>query len=153
MLIFKYAKYLIKRRFHSLVATNVMCPWSFTSLTSLNCFLSQFGYLNLISTNDMCCRSLTSFNYFFKPIRASWSNFYQLHVLLLTLRTHDVMIFGGMNGKFTSESFFWKWISCAKGENDEMTVSNALYTLYDTADDQTYFWCCSFYEYILSQTQ
>ena len=35
------------------------------------------------------CRSLTSFNCFLKPIRISWSNFYQL---MLTLRTHDIMI-------------------------------------------------------------
>ena len=74
-------------------------------------FLSQLGYLDLISTNYMCCRSLTSFNYFFKPIRISWSNFCQLHALMLTLRTHDSMIFGKMIGKLASENFFWKWIS------------------------------------------
>ena len=103
--------YLIKRRFHFHIATHVMCPWSFTSLTSFNCFLSQLGYLDLISTNYMCCRWLTSFNCFFKPVRISWSNFNQLHVLMLTLRTHDIMIFRGMNGKLASENFFWKWIS------------------------------------------
>ena len=62
-----------------------MCPWSFISLTSFNCF--------------------------FKSIRISWSNFYQLHVLMLTLSTHDIMIFGWMNGKLASENLFWKWIS------------------------------------------
>ena len=48
---------------------------------------------------------------FLKPIRIFWSNFYQLHVLMLTLPTHDIMILGGMNGKLASENFFWKWIS------------------------------------------
>ena len=76
---------LIKRRFHFHVGMHVMCPWSFASLTSFNCF--------------------------FKPIRIFWSNFYQLHVLMLTLPTHDIMILGGMNGKLASENFFWKWIS------------------------------------------
>ena len=74
----------IKRRFHFHVATHVMCPWSFISLTSFNCF--------------------------FKSIRISWSNFYQLQVLMLTLSTHDIMIFGWMNGKLASENLFWKWI-------------------------------------------
>ena len=32
----------------------------------------------------------------------------QLHVLMLKLRTHDIMIFRGMNGKLASENFFWK---------------------------------------------
>ena len=76
---------LIKRRFHFHVGMHVMCPWSFASLTSFNCF--------------------------FKPIRIFWSNFYQLHVLMLTLPTHDIMIFGEMNGKLASENFFWKWTS------------------------------------------
>ena len=44
---------------------------------------------------------------------------------MLTLRTHDIMIFGGMNGKSTSEYFFWKWISLAEGENDEISVPNS----------------------------
>ena len=76
---------LIKRRFHFHVAAHLICPWSFTSLTSFHCF--------------------------FKPISISWSNFYQLHVLMFTLRTHDIMILGGINGKLASENFFWKWIS------------------------------------------
>ena len=79
------AKYLIKRRFHFHVETHVMCPWSLTYLILFNCF--------------------------FKPIRISWSNFYQLHLLMLTHRTHDIMIFRGMNGKLASENSFWKWIS------------------------------------------
>ena len=71
----------------------------------------------------MCYRSLTLFNCFFKPIRISWSNVYQLHVLMLTLRTHDIMIWQWMNdniwwyewnnimnGKLASQNFFWKWI-------------------------------------------
>ena len=45
--------------------------------------------------------SLTLFNCFFKPI----------NVLILTLRTHDIRIFGGMNSKLASENFLWKWIS------------------------------------------
>ena len=95
-----------------------MCPWSFTSLHHSIVFLSQLGYLDLTSTNYMCCRSLALFNCFFKPIRISWSNFYQLHVLMLTLRTHDIMTFGGMNGKLASENFFWKWILRRKWWND-----------------------------------
>ena len=55
----------------------------------------------------------------------SWSNFYQLHGIVLTLRTHDVMIFGGINGKLPSKSSFWKWISCADGENDEIGIPNS----------------------------
>ena len=78
---------------------HVMYPWS---------FLTQLGYLDLICPSYMCCRSLTSFNCFFKPIKISWSNFYQLHVLMFTLRTHDIIIFGGMNGKLASKNFFWK---------------------------------------------
>ena len=78
----------LKRRFHFHVAMHVICPWSFTSLTSFSCF--------------------------FKPIRISWSTFYQLHVLMLTLRTYDIMIIGGMNGKLASENFFWKWFSRGK---------------------------------------
>ena len=46
-------------------------------------------------------------------------------MLILTLRTHDIMIFGGMNGKLVSEKFFWKWISLAGGENDEISVPNS----------------------------
>ena len=46
----------------------------------------------------------------------SWSNPYQLHVLMLTLRTHDIIIFGGMNGKLPSNISFRKWISRAEGE-------------------------------------
>ena len=47
---------------------------------------------------------------------------------MLTLRTHDIMIFGGMNGKLAPGNFFWKWISLAEGENDEiieMSVPNS----------------------------
>ena len=52
----------IKRRFHFHVATHVMCPWSFISLTSLNYFFKPIRtisvdtncYLDLISTNYMC---------------------------------------------------------------------------------------------------
>ena len=35
---------------------------------------------------------------------------------MVTLRTHDSMIFGGMNGKW----IFWKWILLVKEENDEI---------------------------------
>ena len=35
------------------------------------------------------------------------------------------MIFGGMNGKLPSKNSFWKWISCAEGENDEMGIPNS----------------------------
>ena len=44
---------------------------------------------------------------------------------MLTLRTHDIMIFGGMNGKLASENFLWKWISRTEEENDEMGISNS----------------------------
>ena len=54
----------------------------------------------------------------------SWSNFYQLHVLVLTLCTHDIMIFKGMNDKWPSKNSFSRWISCAEGENDEMGIPN-----------------------------
>ena len=46
-------------------------------------------------------------------------------MLVLTLRTHDIMIFGRMNGKLPSRNSFWKWISCAEGENDEMGIPNS----------------------------
>ena len=83
----------LKRRCYFHVATHVMFPWSFISLTSLHqLFLSQLGY------------SLS--------ILLSWSNFYQLHVLVLTLRIHDIMIFERMNGKLPSKTSFWKRISC-----------------------------------------
>ena len=65
---------------------------------------------------------------FLKPIRISWCNFYKLHVLMLTLHTHDIMIFWGMNGKLASGNFFWKWISLVKGENGEiieMSIRNS----------------------------
>ena len=62
---------------------------------------------------------------FFKPIMISWSNFYQLHVLMLTIRTHDIMILAGMNDKLASENFFWKWMSLTEGENDEMSIPNS----------------------------
>ena len=48
----------------------------------------------------------------------SWSNFYEWHLLMLTFRTHDIMIFVGMNGKLTSGNFFWKWII-------EMSIRNS----------------------------
>ena len=47
---------------------------------------------------------------------------------MLTLCTHDIMIFGGMNGKLASGNFFWKWISLAERENVEiieMSVPNS----------------------------
>ena len=44
---------------------------------------------------------------------------------MVVLRTHDIMIFGGMNGKLASKSFFWKWISCTEGENVEMSIPNS----------------------------
>ena len=53
----------------------------------INCFLSQLGY---------------------------WSDFYQLHVLILKHRIHDIMIFGRMNDKLPSKSSFWKWIPCGR---------------------------------------
>ena len=46
-------------------------------------------------------------------------------MLVLTLRTHDIMIFGGMNGKLRWKNTSWKWILCAKGENDEMDTPNS----------------------------
>ena len=46
-------------------------------------------------------------------------------MLVLTLRTHDIMIFGGMNGKLPSKNSFWKRIFCAEGENDEMGIPNS----------------------------
>ena len=58
-------------------------------------------------------------------ILLSWSNFYQLHVLVLTRRTHGIMTFGGMNDKLPSKNSFWKWILCAEGENDEMGIPNS----------------------------
>ena len=86
------------------VATPVMCPGSFISLTSLHQLI-------------------------FKPIRIfavvkllRWSNFYQLHQLILTLRNHEIMIFEGVNVKLASENFFWKWISRTEGENDKMGI-------------------------------
>ena len=65
----------------------------------VSCFLSQLGYL--------------------------LSNFYQLRVLVRTLRTRNIMTMGGMNGKWASKNFFWKWISCREGENDEMGIPNS----------------------------
>ena len=44
---------------------------------------------------------------------------------MLTFRTHDIMIFGGMNGKVASKNFFWKWMSRMEGENDEMGIPNS----------------------------
>ena len=84
-----------------------MFPWSFISLTSLhlNCFLSQSEYL--------------------LSILIFWSNSYQLHVIVLILRAHDVAISGEMNGKLPSKNSFWKWISCTEGENDEMAIANS----------------------------
>ena len=63
------------------------------------------------ANQDICCRYQL----------LSWSNFYQLHVLVLTLRTH-IMIFGGIDGKLPAKNSVWKWISCAEGENDEMGI-------------------------------
>ena len=40
-------------------------------------------------------------------------------MLILTLHTHDIMIFGGMNGKLASENFL------TEGENDEMGIPNS----------------------------
>ena len=44
---------------------------------------------------------------------------------MLTLRTNDIMIFGGMNGKLASKSFFWKLISRTEEENDEMGIPSS----------------------------
>ena len=41
---------------------------------------------------------------FFKPLSISWSNFYQLHVLMISLRTQDIIMFGEMNSKLASEN-------------------------------------------------
>ena len=46
-------------------------------------------------------------------------------MLVLTLRTHDIMILGGMKGKLSSKNSFCKWISCAEGENDELGIPNS----------------------------
>ena len=98
-----------------------MCPWSFTSLTSFNCFFkpSRISWSNFYQLQVL--QITTSFNCFFKPIRISSSNFYQLHVLILILLTHDIMIFGGMNGKNSGNE------SRAEGENDEMSAPNYHY--------------------------
>ena len=45
-------------------------------------------------------------------------------MLVLTLRFHNIMIFGGMNGKLPSKNSFWKLISCAEGGNNKMGVPN-----------------------------
>ena len=96
--------------------------------------------------------SLTSFSCFFKPIRISWSSFYQLHVLMLTLRTHHSMIFGGMNGKSASENFFWKWISrgrrkwwndCSKLSLSWLKYSCLLFTMW--IENWTFFTCGNIY--------
>ena len=34
------------------------------------------------------------------------------------------MMFGGMNGKLPSKNPFWKWISCAEGGNNKMSIPN-----------------------------
>ena len=85
------------KRFYFDLATHVMFPRSLYHLHHyiINCFLSQLGYLLSI-------------------LIVSWSNFNQLNVLVLTLRIHDIMIFGGMNGKLPSKNSFWKWISCGR---------------------------------------
>ena len=44
---------------------------------------------------------------------------------MVILRTHDIMIFGGMKGKLASKRFFWKWISCTEGENVETSIPNS----------------------------
>ena len=46
-------------------------------------------------------------------------------MLVLALGTHDIMIFGGMNGKLPSKNSFWKWILCAEAENDEKGIPNS----------------------------
>ena len=43
---------------------------------------------------------------------------------MLTLRAHNTMIFGGMNGKLASKNFFCKKVPCTEGENDEMCIPN-----------------------------
>ena len=84
-------------------ASRVPVKFYITYVITSIVFLSQLGYLLSI-------------------LSISWSNFYKLHVLVLTVRTHDIMIFGWMNGKLPSKNSFWKWISCAEGENDEMGI-------------------------------
>ena len=46
---------------------------------------------------------------------------------MLTFRAHDIMKFGGVNGKLASNNFFWKLISCAEGENDERGRSKSTF--------------------------
>ena len=89
---------------------HVMCPWSFISLTSFNCFFKpiKISWSNFYQLHVLQITYIIQL--FFKPIRISRSNLYQLHVAMLTLRTHDIMIWGEMNGKLASENFFWKWI-------------------------------------------
>ena len=53
-----------------------MCPWSFTSLTPFNCFV--------------------------KPIRISWSNFYQIHVLQITYTIQLVLSPYYIRSRFTA---------------------------------------------------
>ena len=48
-----------------------------------------------------------------------------IYVLILTLCTNDIMIFGGMNRKLASKNIFWKWISRREGENNEMGIPNS----------------------------
>ena len=45
---------------------------------------------------------------------------------MFTFRTHDIMIFGVMNGKFSSKNFFWKLISSTEEENDEINIPNSV---------------------------
>ena len=103
----KHAEHLIKKKmlFPCSNARDVSVKFYITYIiTSL--FLSQLGYLLSI-------------------LIIPWSNFYQLHALVLTLGTLDIKIFGEMNGKLTSKNSFWKWISCAEGENDEMGIPSS----------------------------
>ena len=73
----------IKRRFHFYVAMHVICVRDIEYLLHdwINYFLNQLGYLLLSS-----------------------SKFFQLHILIVTLRNHGILIFGRMNGKLLQKT-------------------------------------------------
>ena len=92
--------------------------WAFSSLNIMNSNARDVA-VKLYSTYTIASIVfLSQLGYFL-------SNFYQLHVLMRALRTYDIMILGGMNGKSASKNFFWKCILCTEGKNDEMGISSS----------------------------
>ena len=85
-----------------------------------------FSSLNIMNSNarDVAVKLYSTYTIasivFLSQLGYLLSNFYQLHVLMRALRTYDIMILGGMNGKLASKNFFWKCILCTEGKNDEM---------------------------------